>query len=290
MNIVIGLDWSDDAMAALRIVTDQFLADRITLVHAVDLGPFKSPLFASTVVSQAFEGYKVAVELAGKELLDATTAKIPSGKGQIERILQEGKPSNVILDAARKQDATLLAVGTRGRNRTVESILGSASHHIVMKAPCPVLIARAPAATIERLIVGVEAFDDAHVLTDWLRVTPFRKRPPVHVVSAVPAIQLFDPVLAPALRSWPEDSLATARGFVDDIVQRVTDLGFAATGVALEGDPARCLINEAGSEAMIVMASHARRGVERLLLGSVSHAVVHHARCPLVVVPMAATY
>ena len=71
MNVVIGLDWSDDAFAALRIVTDQFAADRLTLVHAVDLGPFQSPLFASTVVSQALEGYKAAVEMAGEELLDA---------------------------------------------------------------------------------------------------------------------------------------------------------------------------------------------------------------------------
>lgn len=289
MNVVIGLDGSDDAFAALRIGTDQFLADRITLVHAVDVGPFKSPLFASAVVSQAFEGYKAAVGMAGEALLDSTMARISSGKAQVDRVLQDGNPSSVVLDAATKRDANLLVVGSRGRNRMVESILGSVSHHILMKAPCPVLIARAPVATVERLIVGVEAFDDAQVLTDWLRMTPFRKRPPVHVVSAVPAIQAFDPVLAPALRSWPDDSVAMARRFVDDIVQRVNALGFAATGVALQGDPARYLVNEAGSAAMILVASHARRGVERLLLGSVSHAVVHLARCPVVVVPMAAT-
>jgi nucleotide-binding universal stress UspA family protein len=42
--------------------------------------------------------------------------------------------------------------------------------------------------------------------------------------------------------------------------------------------------------ALIVLGTHGRSGVTRLLLGSTAEAVLRHAPCPVVVVPMSAAW
>lgn len=52
-----------------------------------------------------------------------------------------------------------------------------------------------------------------------------------------------------------------------------------------EGQPAACLLEEARQAALIVIGNRGRGGLSSLLLGSVSHQVVQHATCPVMVVP-----
>lgn len=51
------------------------------------------------------------------------------------------------------------------------------------------------------------------------------------------------------------------------------------------GSPAYALIDAAKGAAMLVVGSRGHGGFMGLLLGSVSSACVHHAHCPIVVVP-----
>jgi len=54
---------------------------------------------------------------------------------------------------------------------------------------------------------------------------------------------------------------------------------------AVAGLPAKELLNASGDADMVVVGARGADGVKRLLLGSVSVAVTHHARCPVVVIP-----
>lgn len=53
----------------------------------------------------------------------------------------------------------------------------------------------------------------------------------------------------------------------------------------LAGDPAEAILRAAQSEGvdMIVMGTHGRRGITRLLMGSVAEAVVRRAECPVLI-------
>ncbi len=53
----------------------------------------------------------------------------------------------------------------------------------------------------------------------------------------------------------------------------------------IEGSPARALLEHAEGADLLVVGSRGHGGFTGLLLGSVSHQVVHHAPCPVVVVP-----
>jgi nucleotide-binding universal stress UspA family protein len=57
----------------------------------------------------------------------------------------------------------------------------------------------------------------------------------------------------------------------------------------VEGHAGSVLLEEAGGAALIVVGSRGRSDFAGMLLGSVSHQVLHHASCPVTVVPYAAS-
>ena len=50
------------------------------------------------------------------------------------------------------------------------------------------------------------------------------------------------------------------------------------------GEPAAMVTQQASTMDLVVVASHGRTGVERFLLGSVSHSIVHQVACPILVI------
>lgn len=58
-----------------------------------------------------------------------------------------------------------------------------------------------------------------------------------------------------------------------------------AVGKAVHAAPADAVLSAAEGADLIVVGSRGRGGFAELVLGSVSHQVVHHATCPVVIVP-----
>ena len=74
--------------------------------------------------------------------------------------------------------------------------------------------------------------------------------------------------------------------FAQVLVARGRSLGVAVDFLVWEGDPGEAIIDAAQAEGadMIVVGSHGRGTVGRVLIGSVSDHVVRHASCPVLVV------
>jgi nucleotide-binding universal stress UspA family protein len=70
------------------------------------------------------------------------------------------------------------------------------------------------------------------------------------------------------------------------IEQTIAALGRPATKLVAHGDPAAeiCRVAEEGRYDLIVIGSHGSGFLKRVLLGSVSHHVLHHAPCPVLMV------
>lgn len=61
-------------------------------------------------------------------------------------LVWHGDPAESIVAAAESEGADLILVGSHGRRGLGRMLLGSVSDHVVRNAPCPVLVARAPAS------------------------------------------------------------------------------------------------------------------------------------------------
>jgi nucleotide-binding universal stress UspA family protein len=75
------------------------------------------------------------------------------------------------------------------------------------------------------------------------------------------------------------------RQLLDAEVERVRALDVTARGILDIGSAAYALIEASRDAAMLVVGTRGHGGFHGLLLGSVSTACVHHAHCPVVVVP-----
>jgi nucleotide-binding universal stress UspA family protein len=73
---------------------------------------------------------------------------------------------------------------------------------------------------------------------------------------------------------------------IEKVVQRARAIGADAQGMTWDGPAGESIVDVAEAEAadLIVVGTHDRGAVGRLLLGSVSDHVVRHARCPVMVV------
>jgi nucleotide-binding universal stress UspA family protein len=86
-----------------------------------------------------------------------------------------------------------------------------------------------------------------------------------------------------AVRRQAEDLLD---GLLGELGKSLEDVDVHRT-VIEDRNPAEALVELSDDADLLVVGSRGRGGFSSLLLGSVSHAVVLHARCPVVVIPSA---
>jgi nucleotide-binding universal stress UspA family protein len=99
-------------------------------------------------------------------------------------------------------------------------------------------------------------------------------------VAQLPLLTPVDGVLVPT----PLDEAEHARKQLEQV--RPADSRVKVVHRLVEGDPAGEILQAAGdlSVDLIVMGSHGRGGLARLLMGSVAEAVLRKARCPVLTV------
>ncbi len=130
-RIVVGIDGSSDADTALRWAAREAHWREATLQVILACSDEK---FAHYVE----ESGRQSSVAAGQEIVDAAIAALGPTGVTIERAAVEGRPAQVLVDAAGSAD--LLVVGTRGLGRAREAIQGSVSHACAHQSPVPVAI------------------------------------------------------------------------------------------------------------------------------------------------------
>jgi nucleotide-binding universal stress UspA family protein len=284
MRIVVAVDWSDQAFNAVQEVCKLYKPKELTLVHAADLGFLKSPVVAQAMNVQGYDEFRKAMLDSGAQLLTQTAALVPPAV-TVKRVCEIGSPAKIILDAAHAASADLLVLGTRDRGRMAELVLGSVSHRVLMHTTCPTLIVKRAVPALQKVLLAVEGTDDASWLQIWLHTHPFNAPVELTVMTVVPRPQAIDPRVFPVIEVWNETVMKSARELLDNVTAGLKGpLYSKVTSRLSEGNPAEMIAQEAASHHVLVVGSHARKGADRFLLGSVSHAVSHRAACSVLVV------
>ncbi len=284
MRAVIAVDWSDQAFNAVQVTCRLFTPSELTLIHGVDTRPFESPLTAPPIAKQAASELRQALIDAGEKLLRQSSELVPSTITSIRRLYQIGNPADVILETVRSAHAELIAIGTRGRGRMAEMFLGSVSHRVVQHADCACLVVRGDPGPIRRVLLAIEGQEDAVRLRGWMAAHRFNEPVELSILSVVPVPHLGDPTLAYGYAAWTDEMEKYAREQIRDTADALSGLYKVGTTQVVKGDAADQIAKASQEAQLVVIGSHGRKGMERFLLGSVSHAVLHHVSCPVLVV------
>jgi len=284
MRIVVGVDWSDEAFAAVEQIGLLYRPDDVVLVHGVDLGMFQSPLVAGAVNLQGYDEFRQALLDAGRQAVERCRTLLPAESPSIRTMCEVQHPAAFILDSAAAVKADLIAVGTHDHSRVTEVFVGSVSHRILLHATVSTLIVKGKARPVTRVLMAVEGSEDATRLRKWLMSHPFKNPVAVTILSVVPSLAMVDPHLVVGLEGWSEQSKRHAEQVVNDTAHALASPHFTVSTDVRLGDPVTTVCDVGNSHDLIVVGSHGRKGLDRFLLGSVSHGIVHRANTSVLVV------
>jgi len=284
MKVVIGVDWSEQAFATVQQVLQLYRPTELTLVHGVDLGIFEYPVIAQAVNLQGYDDFRKSLVEAGKQVLVRTANVLPVDSESIKQVNEIGNPAEIILKQADAVGADLVAIGARGQSRVAELVLGSVSHRVLMHATRPTLIVKGTSRPIKRVLVAVEGRDDAERIKEWLLVHPFANPVEVCVLSVIVPIRVADPYNIGGFESWSDTLTTYAEDLVKTMAAELMGSRYSISTRVVTGEVASTVADQAKDMDLVVVASHGRKGLERFLLGSTSHAIVHHVTCPVLVI------
>jgi nucleotide-binding universal stress UspA family protein len=284
MRIVVGVDWSDEAFAAVEQIGLLYRPDDIVLVHGVELGVLQSPMVAGAVNLQGYDEFRQAMIDAGHKAIERCRALLPAEIHSVRTMCEVQHPTAFILDSATAVKADLIAMGTHDHSRLTEMFAGSISHRVLLHATVPTLIVKGKARPVARVLIAVEGREDAIRLHRWLTSNPFKTPVQVTILSVVPSLEMINEQLMAGLKSWSEQNTRHAEQIAHDMAQTMAGPHFTVSTMIRTGDPATVVCEVGNSHDLIVIGSHGRKGFDRFLLGSVSHGIVHRANTSVLVV------
>jgi nucleotide-binding universal stress UspA family protein len=178
----------------------------------------------------------------------------------------------------------LIVIGARGRGRVGEFVLGSVSHRVALHAHCSTLIVKEREGPVKRVIVAVEGQEDGARIRAWLLAHPFKNAVDLTIVSVVRPIPSADPFTLFPVQDWTAIALHSAEDLVKGMAAALMNHRYTVGTQVTVGDPMGVLKEHAQTADLLIIGSHGRKGLERFLLGSISHALLHGVPCPILVV------
>ncbi|MBT2541132.1 universal stress protein [Streptomyces sp. ISL-44] len=140
--IVVGVDGSNHSKEALRWAVEQarMVGGRVHAVMAWEWN--RNPFAIGSAAAQVAEDEVVtAEEAARRKLADTVATTVGTSPGvPVFRRVEQGSPAQVLVDAAKEADLTV--VGTRGYGGFKGALLGSVSQQVVQYAASTVVVVR----------------------------------------------------------------------------------------------------------------------------------------------------
>jgi len=293
--IVCGTDFSATATEAINLAAAMArrLASKLILVHADQFYP--SLVSDPRVIEAAISEKRVESNSEAERLRDLGT--------QVEEKFLFGSAFDELVATATKSKARFIVVGAIGHGLARRLLLGSVAERTAETSPVPTLVVRPKsrlAARIDgkhvlKVLVGYDFSAASDAALGWINE--------LAKIGKLETTVLYT--------NWPPDE-ARRLGYEGplpleanpekiqkdlerDLKKRVAKFLPKEKVIAVVepgwGTPEGYLFEMASRRNidLIVVGTHQRRGLGRVLLGSVSRAVLHHAKVSVAVVPPAKT-
>jgi nucleotide-binding universal stress UspA family protein len=262
----------------------------LVLVHAVPLIP---PPIEGSVAPGTYER---VVEEGRTRALSACDELAESARTRglaVTVHLAEGPAGPRILDAAERESADLVVLGTHGRTGLNRLLAGSVAEHVVQLSGRPVITVRPlptpaslPDRPVARILYATDFSPASRRAWPWAHAIAERTGAEVdvlHVLLEVVPDRHLDPAfLAQAAERIRRDAQESAESLLGSwgLPRDRVRVHFTH---GVEADAIAHWAASAGAD-LIVMGTHGRTGLLRLALGSVARRILHTAPCPVLTV------
>jgi nucleotide-binding universal stress UspA family protein len=277
-RIVVALDGSLTAEAVLphvrRILHRQ--DSEIILVRAVVPAPVENAILIADAAVGGARSYLAGIQ----ERLERQGVRVTLD-------VRVGSAISIILEVAEERKATMIAMATHGATGIKRILLGSTAEVVLRKSPVPVFVVRpfwteeegppeaSETAPMRNVLVPVDGSDLAELA----------------VPSALELARLFEAraILLRVLEESREGDAAEVRDaeeHLDAVARTFERRGIETFALVQKGEPVEEILKAVRFHHadLIVMTTHGRSGLSRLVTGSVTEQVLRRATVPLLVV------
>lgn len=285
LPLVVGVDGSEPSLRAVDWAADEAALRGLPL----------RLVYAS--LWERYEGTALADDLGkpsdqvmAEDIVEAAARRVRTRRPDVKVITDvlPEEPEYALVRESRT--AAALVVGSRGRSSLTEAVLGSVSMTVAGHAHCPVIVLRGSHDNRSvpgrhgRIVIGVgdEPTDTAAMR---FAVEEARRRGvPLEAVRAWrrPARGTTEhPLLAGEPARLHEEKAAQ----VLEAASRDVPADIEVHRRTVEGHARQVLLGASADADLLVVGARRREGHYGLQLGRVAHGVLHHAVCPVAVVP-----
>jgi nucleotide-binding universal stress UspA family protein len=264
-KLLLATDGSKFSEGAIREVINlaKICSSKIYAVSVVEINPefmAQAPQLVEKYEKETRQHLESVKSRASKEGLDC------------EVIVHEGEePYQYIIDEAAKKQAEMIIMGRYGRTGLKRLLMGSVTARVIGHSPCKVMVIPETAkVSYKNILIAADGskYSDAAAL---------------EAISI--AKRCGSDLIAISVVTKDKD-LPSAKKNVGKISRMAKKEGLKAKTLTLRGTPYNVIVEAAGKKNadVIVVGSHGRTGLDRLLMGSVTERVIGHANCAVLVV------
>ena len=266
-------------MEKLLVATDGSVFSKSAVREAVNLAKICSgKLYVVSVVKTNLEYESIVPQIVEKEE-EKMRQHLESVK---DRASKEGvdceiishrseEPYQDIVDEAEKNQADMVIMGTHGRTGLKRLMMGSVTAKVIGHATCNVLVVPLD-AKIEcgNILVATDGSKYSEAAASEAIGIAKRCGGSLTVISVASS----------------DAEILSAEDYVKEVSELAEKEGIKTEGLTVKGKPYEAIIETSKQRRadLIVMGSHGRTGLERLLMGSVTERVIGHSESAVLVV------
>jgi len=278
-KIIVAADGSPSSLNALR---QAFLIEKDWVTVACIAPPYEGDLelldlgllredVQSLMMAPCDKALAAAEEIAARE------------QASIKTVCEYGKPHEGIVDIAEARGCDLIVMGRKGYGVIERALMGSVTARVIGFSPLDVLVIPQGASLgWERILLATDGSEYSKNATIRAMALAKNYGSELKVVSATdvaPEIHAESPGLAEKLCEGP-------RYCVADVREQALRMDVHPDCVVRQDKAYKAILSLAEQQKanLVVVGSHGRTGLKRLLMGSVTERVIGHSTCPVLVV------
>ena len=201
----------------------------------------------------------------------------------IKTVCEEGEAYERIIDLAEAENCELIVMGRRGMSRLERVLVGSVTARVIGHSHIDVLVV--PSTTEigwKKILLATDGSKYSKAAAERAIDFAGEYGGELRAVSVVDVPAEFYGEAPDAV----EDLINKAKGYVEDVKRQAEAAGIKAETFVREREAYKAILDLAKELNVntIVMGSHGRTGLKRLLMGSVTEKVIGYASCPVLVV------